>query len=235
MVPRLNRIFTSLVLVFLFGLSAYGETFFNPARARSPSQQKADCLDQTLNLAQTYFEGIGDLSADFTQENWNVALGEVGSKSVSSGSFKFSEPKSVRWEYFGPDPSLVVSDGEKTWIFDSANKEVQVLPGKGGGLSGGVLDFLLSGSDLKKEFGLEVEDCESPVVSLLLTPGEDSLFERAKLSINSRTGHISETEIVDPFGNRTRIKFSNVRTGQGLEASLFKFRVTKDMRVLKIP
>ena len=58
----------------------------------------------------------------------------------------------MRWEYFGPDPSLVVSDGEKTWIFDSANKEVQVLPGKGGGLSGGVLDFLLSGSDLKKEF-----------------------------------------------------------------------------------
>ena len=233
--PRLNRIFPSVVLVSFFGLSAYGETFYDPARARSPSQQKADCLDQTLNLAQTYFDGIGDLSADFIQENWNVALGEVGSKSVSSGTFKFSEPKSVRWEYFAPDPGLVVTDGEKTWIFDLANKEVQVLPGKGGGLSGGVLDFLLRGSDLREEFGLEVEGCGSPVVSLLLTPGEDSLFERAKLRINSRTGHVSETEIIDPFGNRTRIKFSNVRTDQGLEESLFKFQISEDMRVLKIP
>lgn len=230
----MKNAFAGLVFIVISASLASAENAHDVSEGRDLLATDRSCLDETLNLAQTYFDTVDDLSAEFIQENWSVALGAVGSESISSGTFMFRKPKSVRWEYSSPEPSLVVSDGNQTWIYDPSNKEVQILRNEDGDLSAGALGFLWERSDLRQNFHIDVEGCGNVLVSLTLIPKLDALFEKVKLRVHSLTGYISETLIIDPFGNKTKINFSNVQRGQGLDADLFSFQVSNDIRVVTL-
>jgi outer membrane lipoprotein carrier protein len=128
----------------------------------------------------------------------------------------------------------VVSDGKTLWIYDPVAKEVQVLSVGAGFLSGAAIQFLLGEGKLLETFRVTGKGCEGDPVTLVLHPREPATYERLELAVESASGEIRETEVIDLFGNRTQVVFEGMSTNQDPPATLFRFEPPEGVRVLEL-
>jgi outer membrane lipoprotein carrier protein len=185
---------------------------------------------------QRHYEGVRDLSADFSQTTQSAVLGSVpGEEIPTRGRVVFAKPGRMRWVYESPEPSLVVSDGETLWIYDPELKEVQVFSVDAGFLSGTAIRFLLGEGRILESFLVSAQSCEGDEISLDLQPRQSATYERLKLRVDRASGAILATAVVDLFGNRTDVVFENVERNRSPGDSLFHFEPSEDDRVLKLP
>ncbi|HEM46764.1 MAG TPA: outer membrane lipoprotein carrier protein LolA, partial [Alphaproteobacteria bacterium] len=188
----------------------------------------AERVRAVVAAVQQRYEGITDLRADFVQTTESVVLatgiepGEAGS-SVSRGRVRFAKPGRMRWEYREPAESLVVSDGAVLWIYEAGADQATRLPVDEGYLAGAALQFLLGEGDLAATFEIEPAGCQGDSVELDLRPREPASYERLGLTADARTGLVTETAIIDLFGNRTRIRFENVTLDERPPEGAFQF------------
>jgi len=196
----------------------------------------ADCGEATARRVQARYDQVRDLSADFVQTTRSVALGGGGASDAQEvrGRVHFAKPGRMRWEYRSPEPSLVVSDGGTLWIYDPVAKEVQVLTVEAGFLSGAAIQFLLGEGKILETFRVTGKGCEGDPVTLLLHPREPATYERLELAVEAASGEIRETEVIDLFGNRTRVVFEGMSTNQNPPATLFRFEPPEGVRVLEL-
>jgi outer membrane lipoprotein carrier protein len=103
-----------------------------------------------------------------------------------------------------------------------------------GYLAGAALQFLLGEGDLIATFEIEPLACGDGLVQLELRPREPASYERLGLTANASTGQISDTTITDLFGNRTRIRFENVRVDRSPAADLFQFEPPAGVDVMDL-
>jgi len=195
-----------------------------------------DCAEEVARSVQRHYEGVRDLSADFSQTTRSVVLGSIPGEEVPTrGRVVFAKPGRMRWVYQSPEPSLVVSDGETLWIYDPALKEVQVFSVDAGFLSGTAIRFLLGEGRILESFFASAQSCEGDEVSLDLQPKQSATYERLKLRVERASGAILATAVVDLFGNRTEVVFENVERNRSPGDSLFRFEPSEDDRVLTLP
>jgi len=214
-----------------------------PARAADPvagadpdAGADAACAAAVAERVQRRYDAVRDLRARFAQRTASVALGNApGAAMESRGEVVFAKPGRMRWSYEAPEPSLVVSDGHTVWIHDPVAKEVQELPLGPDFLSGAAIQFLLGDGRLTDQFAIAAEDCGEPEVRLLLTPRQDTSYERLELRADARSGEIRSTVVVDVLGNRTEVELSDVETNTGPPAKLFRFEAPEGTRVLSVP
>ena len=194
------------------------------------------CAEEVALRVQKHYDGVRDLSAEFSQSTRSAVWGDVPGEEVSSrGRVVFAKPGRMRWVYESPEPSLVVSDGETLWIYDPVLKEVQILSVDEGFLSGTAIQFLLGEGQILESFLVSAESCEGDPVSLDLQPKQPASYERLKLSVERASGAILATAVVDLFGNRTDVVFEKVQRNRSPEDALFRFEPSKDDRVLTLP
>lgn len=209
--------------------------------ARTPDAAPcgAERARAVVAAVQQRYEGITDLRADFVQTTESVVLatgieaGEAGS-SVSRGRVRFAKPGRMRWEYREPEESLVVSDGSVLWIYEVGADQATRLPVDEGYLAGAALQFLLGEGDLAATFEIEPLGCEGDSVELDLHPREPASYERLGLTADAGTGLVTETAIVDLFGNRTRIRFENVTLDERPPEGTFRFVPPKGVEVIDL-
>lgn len=208
-----------------------------PASAADPaSGADGACADAVAERVQRRYDAVRDLRARFVQRTASVALGSApGTALESRGEVVFAKPGRMRWSYETPEPSLVVSDGHTVWIHDPAAKEVQELPLGPDFLSGAAIQFLLGDGRLADQFAVAAEGCGQPEVRLLLTPRQDTSYERLELLADARSGEIRSTVVVDVLGNRTEVELSDVATNTAPPATLFRFEAPEGTRVLSVP
>jgi outer membrane lipoprotein carrier protein len=205
-----------------------------PAAGSSPNE--ADCSRAIALRVQARYEGVRDLRGRFRQSTWSVALGEPsGAPEEARGEVVFAKPGRMRWSYESPEPSLVVSDGSKLWVFDPAAQEAQLLQVDQGFLSGAAIQFLLGQGRILDAFEVESPECDADPVRLVLVPREPATYERLELLVDRANGEIRQTEVFDLFGNRTRVTFEEVRTNTAPPDTLFRFEPPPGTRVLEIP
>ena len=130
-------------------------------------------------------------------------------------------PGKFRWDYLEPYKQLIVSDGSKIWIYDTELEQVTVKP-----IESGLSDtpaLLLSGdkpldqafviTDLGENGGLEWVE--------LMPKVSDTSFERVRLGFGK--DDLQGMELVDNFGQTTRLDFTNLKRNPAVEQSLFAF------------
>lgn len=225
---------TGVLALFLLSLASPGAA---SADATPPS-----CADQVVARLQARYENVRDLAARFEQETRTVSLGNaVGAgPAASRGRVVFAKPGRMRWSYEEPSESLVVTDGETLWIYDPAAAEVQRLPTAGGHLSGAALQFMMGEGDIHATFDVAAQECEiaaegpAGTAVLELTPREPASYERLVVRLKATTGEILETTVVDLFGNRTRIAFSDMQVNQKPAATLFVFDAPEGVEVIDL-
>jgi outer membrane lipoprotein-sorting protein len=68
-----------------------------------------------------------------------------------------------------------------------------------------------------------------------MLPLDPSSYERLQVEVDPKAGIVHATEVVDLFGNVTRIEFAKIRTNTSPDDSLFGFEPPEGARVIEIP
>ncbi|MDH5306423.1 MAG: outer membrane lipoprotein carrier protein LolA [Myxococcales bacterium] len=201
-----------------------------PAAATPSERTLAACAERVAALIQRRYEGVRDLQARFSQTT-RQAGAVPSAPTTSSGTLVFAKPGKMRWSYEQPEPSLVVSDGATLWIYDPGFGEVQRMPVGDGMLSGAAFQFLLGDGDIFRDFRVEARACGEQSVDLELTPREPASYERLGLLVDSRTGDLIRTRLVDLLGTVIEMEISQLQFDRSPSPDLFRFEPPEGVRV----
>lgn len=175
-----------------------------------------------LDDLQAFFRSTKSVSADFAQ----VVTDKQGRKvQQMQGTMKLKRPNQFRWDYSQPYEQQIISDGEKVWLYDVELAQVTVSEiSKALGASPAAL---LAGDDsLEKNFTLANIDSKDDIAWISATPRlQDSGFEKILLGFSK--GKISKMELLDSFGQFTKISFSHVVLNPTIADKVFKFNPPK--------
>ena len=190
--------------------------------------------ERTARLIQSRYEGIRDIHASFEQTNESASFAgqPLMTPEPKSGRVIFAKPGKMKWSYVKPEPSMVVSDGQILWIYDIAGESITRLEVTAGFLSGAALQFLLGDGQILESFEVEATDCTPGRITLDLVPKEEATYERLGLVADSTSGDIVATSVLDPFGNLTEIRFSEIEINLDPEAETFELEIPDGVEVI---
>lgn len=179
------------------------------------SAQAGEATDR-LNA---FFTAKGGLRANFVQTVQNPAFDQP---EVMRGTLLLLRPNRFRWDYQEPYKQQIVADGERLWLYDEELEQVVVKP-LDAALGDTPAMLLSGGGSITERFTLkELADRGDGFVWLQLTPRqEDSGFEAVRLAFD--THDLRRMELVDGFGQITRMLFSDVTRDANITAAAFRF------------
>jgi len=192
-----------------------------------------EATDILHRVQQRY--AAGDFMADFVQESNLQAMGMVD---TAKGQLCFGSPGTMRWHYQAPEEYFIVTDGDTVWLYRPEDN--QVIVGRAidyfGGRKGS--DFFSNPDELSKDFvvGLAPKELqeESRYVLRLVPRREQPDISEFYLFVSRATYDITETVTSNAFGDKTTIRFHNYRFNQGLDPSIFLFKIPDGTEVLNL-
>jgi len=165
--------------------------------------------------------------ANFTQ---TVTSPDGAKKKTSSGSFEFIRPDRFRFAYSKPFEQLIVGDGHKVWLFDPDLNQVSVR--KASQALGATPAALLAGDSLDRDFTLQPQPDKDGLAWAQATPkAKDGPFQFMRVGFRGK--ELAAVEIVDSFGQRSVLQFSNLASNVQLPAERFKFTPPAGAEVLE--
>jgi len=188
-----------------------------------PVAARADAVD-TL---KAFVRDVKTGRAAFTQ---TVTSPDGVKKKTSSGRFEFSRPDRFRFDYTKPFEQVIVSDGQKVWIYDadlnqaSSRKLTEAL--------GASPAALLTGGDLTHGFDLVALPSQNGLDWAQATPkNAEGAFQ--SMRIGFRGNQLAAVEIVDGFSQRSLLQFTQFAANVELPPQGFKFVVPPGVEVLE--
>ncbi|BAV33562.1 membrane protein [Sulfuricaulis limicola] len=197
----MKRFLILLPLLFLTGLT-----------------QAAEAPRSGIDSLRRFFSEVNSYSARFTQVVLDERLSPI---QESSGTLWIERPNKFRWDYEKPYKQRIVADGERLWVYDVGLQQVSVRP-----LSGGLNDtpaMLLAGRGrLEDNFTIKPLSMQNDSEWVQLSPRrKDSGYE--DIRIGFAQGKLRVLEMVDGFGQVTRVTFQSSRENPRIEPNRFSF------------
>lgn len=177
-----------------------------------PSRAAETASAEQIAAAESYLNGIQTLQANFIQG--------LPDGSVMTGDFYLSRPGKLRFTYDPPVNDFIVADGRFLFYWDDRLKQQSNAP-----IGSTLADFILReniafSGDVKV---LKAER-ESGLLRITLTSAEDSALGRLTLVFTEAPLALRQWQVVDAQGATTEVTLNGLRTGETLNASLFRFR-----------
>jgi outer membrane lipoprotein carrier protein len=184
---------------------------------------RADAVDTLKEFVRDVKTG----SAAFTQ---TVHSPDGAKKKVSSGNFEFSRPNRFRFEYKKPFQQVIVGDGQKVWIYDADLN--QVSSRKFDHALGATPAAVLAGGSLDKDFDLAaLPDGNGLAWAEAKPKTKDGSVQSLRLGFKGK--QLAAIEILDAFGQRSLLQFSQVVANPPLAADHFRFKVPPGAEVIE--
>lgn len=175
----------------------------------------ADAVDALRSFASEVKSG----KANFTQ---TVTSPDGKRKKTSSGSFEFQRPNQFRFAYAKPFEQVIVADGQKVWIYDADLN--QASSRKLADALGATPAALLAGTNIERDFTLKALPADGGLDWVQALPKQaESTIQSLKLGFKGK--ELAAMEIVDGFGQRSRLDFSTVQTNVPVPAERFQFKL----------
>ena len=175
----------------------------------------ADAVDALRDFGRDVKSG----KANFTQ---TVTSPDGKRKKVSSGSFEFQRPNQFRFAYAKPFEQVIVADGQKVWIYDADLN--QASSRKLADALGATPAALLAGANVERDFTLKAQPSEAGLDWVQASPKQaESTIQSLKLGFRGK--ELAAMEIIDGFGQRSRLDFSAVQTNVPVAAERFQFKL----------
>lgn len=186
---------------------------------------QADAVDALRDFARDARTG----RASFTQV---VTSPDGAKKKTSSGTFEFARPNRFRFAYTRPYEQTIVGDGARLWLYDADLQQVTVRPMD---QALGVTPVaLLAGSALERDFELKPLPAADGLDWVQAQPRRrDESIGFTSLRVGFRGTTLAAIELVDSFGQRSRLTFGDVATNVPTSAEAFTFTPPKGVEVLR--
>lgn len=183
----------------------------------------ADALDALKAFVRDAKTG----QANFTQ---TVTSPDGARKKTSSGSFEFARPNRFRFAYTKPFEQLIVADGQKVWIHDSDLN--QVSSRRLSQALGATPAALLAGGSLEQDFVLKAAPDRDGLAWVDAQPRErDGALQSVRIGFRGKD--LAALEIVDSFGQTSRLRFSELVTNIAFAPERFRFTVPPGADVIE--
>ena len=176
---------------------------------------RADAVEALRDFAHDVKSG----KANFTQ---TVTSPDGKRKKVSSGNFEFERPNRFRFAYAKPFEQVIVADGAKVWIYDADLN--QASSRKLADALGATPAALLAGANIERDFTLKALAADGGLEWVQAVPKQgESTIQSLKLGFRGK--ELAAMEIVDGFGQRSRLDFSAVQANVAVAAEHFQFKL----------
>jgi outer membrane lipoprotein carrier protein len=179
------------------------------------------------DLVSDYFSGLETIQADFVQ-----TVVDSGGETVqdSQGHVWMQRPGRFRWDYRTPYHQLIVADGKRLWTYDE-DLEQATVKDLDAALSSTPAMLLSGYRPLAEVMDWEPDSDNDRYTWFRLHPKErDSAVEKVRIAFDG--GELAIMEVVDGFGNHTRIRFSNMQRNQKLDDGLFHLKLPEGTDII---
>jgi len=177
--------------------------------------------------------------AEFTQVVTTPAReGQAARNKTSSGSFEFVRPNRFKFIYKKPFEQSLVADGQTLWLYDvdlnqvTARKQSQVLGSTPAALIAAAPDLRA----LQADFALATAPDKDGLQWVVATPkakeGQLQVI-RVGFRVGEKTAALAALEILDSFGQRSLLSFSQFEVNPRLAADAFQFKPPKGADVIR--
>ena len=171
-----------------------------------------------IDQLNAFLNSLKTLEAEFHQTLYDENLYQLDE---SRGAFLLSRPDRFRWDYRQPEAQLIVADGEKVWIYDRDLSQVTV---RAIGKALGATPAMLLSSDRPVDENFELSELR-PSAGLewvgLKPRLPDTGFAYIRLGLDGKV--LKLMELIDNFGQLTRIEFTNIRRNPRIDPAAFEF------------
>jgi outer membrane lipoprotein carrier protein len=181
-----------------------------------------DSLEQFVKTAKTG-------RAEFTQVVTAPAKeGQAARSKTSSGTFEFSRPNRFRFVYRKPFEQTIVADGQTLWLYDvdlnqvTSRKQSSVLASSPAALIASAADIKALQADFNLSNVADTADKEGLEWVLAAPKAKEGMLQSVRVGFKG--SELSVLEIVDSFGQRSVMRFGNLRVNTPLEPSVFQFK-----------
>lgn len=139
---------------------------------------------------------------------------------TTSGSFEFQRPNQFRFAYLPPTEQLIIADGQKIWMFDPGLNQASSHPMSKA--LGATPAALLAGGNLERDFALKALPPKGGLDWVQASAKQgDGGFQSLKIGFKGRD--LAALEIVDGFGQSSRLDFTTLVLNPVLAPERFRF------------
>ena len=188
-----------------------------------------------LDLLDTFLKSAKTGRADFTQTvTAPPKSGQTARVKTSSGTFEFARPDRFKFVYQKPFEQTILADGQSLWLYDvdlkqaTQRKQQAVLGTTPAALIATATDL----RSLQAEFTLSnAPDQDGQQWVLAVPKTKDGQIQNVRLGF--KNGGLASMEILDSFGQLSRLSFTALQLNLPLEASIFKFAAPPGVDVVR--
>jgi outer membrane lipoprotein carrier protein len=159
----------------------------------------------------------------------------------AQGEWWFKKPGKLRWKYSRPTKDEYVSDGITIWYYNEEEKQVIESP-LSEVINTPTTTTLISGlGNLKNLFDARfsknspAEENNNTYFIDLLPKENSEEYSTVTIAVDKGSMLVNTIYLLDPFGNLTTIKLSDMQINDGIPDSLFKFKAPKGAEITKVP
>jgi outer membrane lipoprotein carrier protein len=183
-----------------------------------------------LESLEAFVKSTKSGRAAFTQVVTSPARdGQAAKTKTSSGTFEFLRPNRFKFVYTKPFEQSIVSDGQTLWLHDvdlnqvTARKLSQVL----GGTPAAVIAAAADIKALQNDFTLVPQPDKDGFEWIQATPKtKDGQVQSITVGFkeSAKGSELARLEILDSFGQRSVMTFSNFEVNPSLNTAGFQFK-----------
>ena len=192
-----------------------------------------------LESLEVFVKTVSSGRADFTQVVTAPAKeGQAPRSKTSSGTFEFSRPNRFKFIYKKPFEQSIVADGQTLWLYDvdlnqvTARKQASVLASTPAALIAAAPDLRA----LQADFTLAAAPEKDGLQWVVATPkAKDGQLQAVRVGFRpgEKSAGLAALEILDSFGQRSRLSFSKVEVNPTLPTDTFQFKAPQGADVIR--
>lgn len=188
-----------------------------------------------LKSLESFMQTTRSAQAQFTQEVTAPSKnGQPARTKTSTGSFAFERPGQFRFDYKKPFEQTIVADGKTLWLYDADLNQVTERA-QAQALGSTPATLLASAPNLealRKDFTLTSAPEQDGLQWVDAAPkAKEGQIKSVRVGL--RGDQLAALEILDNFGQRSLIRFDDVKANPTLPASTFQFKPPAGADVLK--
>jgi len=180
---------------------------------------------------KTFVAEVQSATGTFTQST-TTATANGKAKPPQSGTFAFQRPGKFNWAVKQPYEQRIVSDGNQVYQYDPDLAQVTVRQ-VGQAIGASPAAILFGSGNLEQAFQVSALPPRNGLEWLRAKPrSADAGF--SQVDIGMKNNQPARIELLDAFGQTTRVELSNLQPNPALPASTFQFTPPAGTDVVKM-
>ena len=186
--------------------------------------------EQTIvNAIQKNYQSVRTFQAEFEQKSF---VNMINRTEIAQGNVQIKKPGKMKWVYNDPDPQVLISNQKNLWLYSLEDKQATKMPVESVYSSNTPALFLAGEGILTNIFNVTEVITGKNIYTVTLSPKEaKSDLNRLNLRVNKNNYQITGVTVYDELGNKTQIKFRNIRINEQIAESTFDFKVPAGVEI----